>query len=85
MNDENEVIPLDKLARVYRKIYTKVQDLTKEYESQVEELKAKQDERPNDGARYFICENRRGHYYLVTENTLLHKRLGFIQAVCNRA
>ena len=44
MNDENEVIPLDKLARVYRKIYTKVQDLTKEYESQVEELKAKQDQ-----------------------------------------
>ena len=47
MNDENEVIPLDKLARVYRKIYTKVQDLTKEYESQVEELKAKQDEIKN--------------------------------------
>jgi flagellar biosynthesis GTPase FlhF len=47
MNDENEVIPLDKLARVYRKIYTKVQDLTKEYESQIEELKAKQDEIKN--------------------------------------
>jgi len=39
-----DVIPLDKLARVYRKIYTKVQELTKEYESQLEELKAKQDE-----------------------------------------
>jgi flagellar biosynthesis GTPase FlhF len=47
MNDENEVIPLDKLAKVYRKIYTKVQDLTKEYESQIEELKAKQDEIKN--------------------------------------
>jgi flagellar biosynthesis GTPase FlhF len=47
MNDENEVIPLDKLARVYRKIYTKVQDLTKEYEGQIEELKAKQDEIKN--------------------------------------
>ena len=32
-----EVVPLDKLARVYRKIYTKVQELTKEYESQLEE------------------------------------------------
>ena len=39
-----DVIPLDKLARVYRKIYTKVQELTKEYESQLEELKAKQEE-----------------------------------------
>jgi len=42
-----EVIPLDKLARVYRKMYTKVQELTKEYESQIEELKAKQDEIKN--------------------------------------
>ena len=43
MNNE-EVIPLDKLARVYRKIYLKVQELTKDYESQLEELKAKQEE-----------------------------------------
>lgn len=43
----NEVIPLDKLARVYRKIYLKVQELTQEYESQIEELKAKQDEIKN--------------------------------------
>ena len=35
-----EKIPLDKLARVYRKIRDKVQELTKEYETQVEELKA---------------------------------------------
>jgi flagellar biosynthesis GTPase FlhF len=42
-----EVIPLDKLARVYRKMYAKVQELTKEYESQIEELKAKQDEIKN--------------------------------------
>ncbi len=41
---ENQNIPLDKLARVYRKIRTRIQDLTKEYESQVEELKAQQDE-----------------------------------------
>ena len=39
-----EVVPLDKLARVYRKIYTKVQELTKEYESQLEELEAKKTE-----------------------------------------
>lgn len=45
MSDEN--IPLDKLARVYRKIYAKVQDLTKEYESKIEELKAQQDEIKN--------------------------------------
>lgn len=43
----NEVIPLDKLAKVYRKIYLKVQELTQEYESQIEELKAKQDEIKN--------------------------------------
>jgi predicted nuclease with TOPRIM domain len=47
MPNEDELIPLDKLARVYRKIYTKVQELTKEYESQIEELKAKQDEIKN--------------------------------------
>jgi hypothetical protein len=43
----NETIPLDKLARVYRKIYLRVQELTQEYESQLEELKAKQDEIKN--------------------------------------
>lgn len=43
MNNE-EIIPLDKLARVYRKIYLKVQELTQDYESQLEELKAKQEE-----------------------------------------
>jgi predicted nuclease with TOPRIM domain len=47
MPNEDELIPLDKLARVYRKIYTKVQELTKEYESQIEELKTKQDEIKN--------------------------------------
>lgn len=45
MSDEN--IPLDKLAKVYRKIYTKVQELTKEYESKIEELKSQQDEIKN--------------------------------------
>lgn len=47
MPNEDELIPLDKLARVYRKIYSKVQELTRDYESQVEELKAKQEEIKN--------------------------------------
>lgn len=41
---EQEQIPLDKLARVYRKIRDKIQVMTKDYESAVEELKAQQDE-----------------------------------------
>jgi hypothetical protein len=43
----DETIPLDKLAKVYRKIYARVQELTKEYESQIEELKGQQDEIKN--------------------------------------
>jgi hypothetical protein len=39
-----ETIPLDTLARVYRKIRDRVQLLTKEFDSQVEELKAQQNE-----------------------------------------
>jgi hypothetical protein len=39
-----EAIPLDTLARVYRKIRDRVQLLTKEFDSQVEELKAQQNE-----------------------------------------
>jgi hypothetical protein len=42
-----ETIPLDKLARVYRKIRDRIQDLTKEYESNVEELKTQQEEIKN--------------------------------------
>jgi sugar-specific transcriptional regulator TrmB len=37
-------IPMDKLARVYLKIRARIQQLTQEYESEVEELKAQQDE-----------------------------------------
>jgi len=44
---EQETIPLDKLARVYRKIRDKVGVLTKEYETQIEELKAQQAEIQN--------------------------------------
>lgn len=43
----DEVVPLDKLAKVYRKIYGKINELTTEYESQLEELKAQQEEIKN--------------------------------------
>jgi hypothetical protein len=39
-----EQIPMDKLARVYLKIRSRIQQLTQQYESEVEELKAQQDE-----------------------------------------
>jgi hypothetical protein len=42
-----ETVPLDRLARVYRKIRDKIQVLTQEYETQVEELKAQQQEISN--------------------------------------
>ena len=41
MNDE--VVPMDKLARVYRKIKAEIDALTKDYETKVELLKEKQD------------------------------------------
>jgi hypothetical protein len=43
----DEVIPLDKLAKVYRKIYTRINELTTHYESQLEELKSQQEEIKN--------------------------------------
>ena len=39
-----ETIPLDKLAMIYRKIRDKISVLTKEYDTQVEALKAQQDQ-----------------------------------------
>ena len=43
MTDQNEeAIPLDKLARVYRKIRDRIQLLTQDYEKTVEELKEQQ-------------------------------------------
>jgi hypothetical protein len=42
-----EKIPLDKLAKIYRKIRTKIQDLTTAYETEVETLKAQQQEISN--------------------------------------
>jgi hypothetical protein len=41
---DEEAIPLDKLAQIYRKIREKIDTLTKEYDTQVEALKAQQDE-----------------------------------------
>lgn len=43
----SETIPLDRLAKVYRKIRTRIQELTTEYETQVEGLKAQQQEISN--------------------------------------
>ena len=43
----SETIPLDKLAKVYRKIRTRIQELTTEYETQVEGLKTTQQEVSN--------------------------------------
>jgi capsule polysaccharide export protein KpsE/RkpR len=45
MTDTNEAatIPMDKLARVYRKMQTKIQQLTAGYETEVEGLKAQQE------------------------------------------
>ena len=40
-------VPLDKLAKIYRKLRSKIADLTQEYDTQVEILKAQQDEIKN--------------------------------------
>ena len=42
-NNEAATIPMDKLARVYRKMQTKLQQLTAVYETEVEGLKAQQE------------------------------------------
>jgi len=39
-----EPIPIDKLTKIYRKIKAEIDQLTKEYDTRVEELKASQDE-----------------------------------------
>jgi hypothetical protein len=45
MTESNEAatIPMDKLARVYRKMQTKIQQMTAVYETEVEVLKAQQE------------------------------------------
>jgi len=42
--EEENAVPLDKLAHIYRKIREKIEVLTKEYDTQVEALKTQQDE-----------------------------------------
>jgi len=39
-----DIVPMDKLAKIYIKIRARIQELTQEYETQVEELKAQQNE-----------------------------------------
>lgn len=39
-----DLVPMDKLARVYRKMQAEIQRLTREYETQVEEIKIKQEQ-----------------------------------------
>jgi DNA-binding ferritin-like protein (Dps family) len=45
--DDDEV-PMDKLAKIYQRIRARVQALTTEYETQVDELKAQQQEVANE-------------------------------------
>ena len=40
----DDTIPLDKLAKVYRKIKTEIDTLTREYDTKIETLKANQDQ-----------------------------------------
>jgi len=44
---ETETIPLDRLAKIYRKIRAEITTLTQEYDSKIETLKAQQDEIKN--------------------------------------
>jgi len=45
---ETPDVPMDKLARVYRKMQQRIQELTAAYESEVEALKAQQDTIKNE-------------------------------------
>lgn len=40
-------VPMDKLARIYRKMQARIQELTTQYESEVESIKAQQEEIKN--------------------------------------
>ena len=44
MDVENETIPLEQLVKIYRKIKERVDALTREYDTQMEKLKAQQEE-----------------------------------------
>ena len=41
---ENEVVPIDLLVKIHTKIKSRIDALTKEYDTAVEQLKAQQDE-----------------------------------------
>ena len=42
-----ETVPIDRLAKIYRKVRSQITTLTQEYDTKVEELKAVQDEVAN--------------------------------------
>jgi len=45
MSDQaTETVPIDRLVKIYRKIKEKIDTLTQEYDTQIETLKAQQDE-----------------------------------------
>ena len=43
-NNSANLVPMDKLARVYRKMQAEIQRLTREYETQVAEIQTKQEQ-----------------------------------------
>lgn len=45
--DDEDVIPLDRLTRIYLKMRAKIQEIEKEYDTKIEELKAQQQEVKN--------------------------------------
>jgi hypothetical protein len=47
--ERNELanVPMDKLAKVYRKMSTRIQELTQAYENEVEQIKAQQEQVKN--------------------------------------
>jgi ribosomal protein L4 len=45
--NETETIPLDRLAKIYRKIRSEIATLTQDYDTKVEALKAQQEELKN--------------------------------------
>jgi hypothetical protein len=44
---EEEAVPLDKLVKIYRKLRTRLTELTQEYDTQAEVLKGQQEEIKN--------------------------------------
>ena len=44
---EDDIVPLDKLVKIYRKLRTRMTELTQEYDTQAEVLKGQQEEIKN--------------------------------------